>query len=91
MNRNGIWFGGVPMQGEDPALLAIWYSVKFNNIEIGTKISSEHCILSKPHSARHSRSPQTSASHSNKFTFRLQVIIILLVQVRYYLITQCIL
>ena len=53
------------MQGEHPAFLAIWYSVKLYHIEIGTIISSERCILCKPHSARHSLSPQTSEYHNN--------------------------
>ena len=72
-NRNEIRFGGVPMQGEDPAFLAIWYSVKFYNIEIRTKISSECCILCIPHSSRHSLSPQTSEYHNNNLDSAIEL------------------
>ena len=87
-NRNQIRFGGVPMQSDDPAILTIWYSVKFYNIEIGTKISSEHCILCKPHSARHSLSPQTSEYHNNNLYADYKSLYSLY---RYYLISQYIL
>ena len=72
-----------------PALLAIWYSVKLYHIEIGTIISSERCILCKPHSARHSLSPQTSEYHNNNLHADYKSLLYSLYQ--YYLISQYIL